>query len=303
MREFPFREAYRTHLQLEKGLSANSIEAYLNDAARLHEYITQYHEGKDFRGITTHDLRGFLEFVFNQEVSARTQARLLSGVRSLYRFFMLEKLVDNNPADLLESPMLARKLPEVLSPVEIDKMISSIDLSGRWGHRNKAILEVLYGCGLRVSELTNLNIRDISFNERYVRILGKGNKERIIPIGSSALKAVELYLTGTRNHLSPQRGEQGRLLLNNRGGKLSREMVFLLVRKYARDAGIHKTISPHTLRHSFATHLVEGGADIRAVQDMLGHESILTTEIYLHIDREYLRETVIRFHPRSGMGG
>lgn len=300
--DFPYRQAYRTYLQLEKALSPNSIEGYLQDVQKLYSFIRMQYPDKSFMDLNAEDLRQFLEWLVDFGISARSQARILSGIKTFYHFLTIENLVSVNPASLLESPRIPFKLPSALSAVEIDRMIASIDLSMPQGHRNQAIIELLYGGGLRVSELVHLNRSQISFKDEYLRIFGKGNKERIVPVGQSALKAVELYLNGYRVHLSPEKEFIDRLFLNNRGSELSRQMVFLIVRAAAKRAGIRKKVSPHTLRHSFASHLVEGGADIRAVQQMLGHESIMTTEIYLHMDRKFLQQTILKYHPRSRAG-
>jgi len=285
-------------LRLEKSLSVNTVEAYLDDLSKLEKYFSSGDRAVGPGSISFANLRDFLADYGNTRPSSRTQARLLSGIRSFFRYLLIEGIIDENPASLLESPETGMKLPEVLSVSEIDRMVEAIDLSRPEGHRNKAIIETLYGCGLRVSELVNLRLTDIHAREGYISVTGKGNKQRLVPIGSKALKEIGFYMK--------DRAEAGRiyddniLFLNRRGRKLTRSMIFTIVKDLAALSGIKKKISPHTFRHSFATHLVEAGADLRAVQEMLGHESITTTEIYTHIDRTYLRDTLIMYHPRSG---
>lgn len=297
--EFPYREAFRTHLRLEKSLAENSIEGYLADVTRMFQFMAVAHPGLPVQSITLDHLREFLEWLNGVGISARSQARILSGIKNFFRFLAIENLITENPASLLETPRLARYLPDILSVREIEKILSSIDLSTTWGHRNLAIIEILYGCGLRVSELVNLRLSQISFDDGYVRVTGKGSKERLVPLGSPARKALQLYLTGCRVHLRIQSKYQDYVFINNRGTGLTRVMIFHLVREFAERSGIRKEISPHTFRHSFATHMIENGADLRAVQEMLGHESILTTEIYTHLNRDFLTDTVNRFHPRA----
>jgi integrase/recombinase XerD len=233
------------------------------------------------------------------DIVARSQARLISGIRAFYKYLLMEDAVKQNPAELLELPKLPQKLPEVLSVEEIDMLINEIDLSKPEGQRNKAILETLYSCGLRVSEVVGLKISDISFDEGYIKVIGKGNKQRLVPLGSTAEKFIRIYMNDIRRHIAVKKEAEDILFVNRSGGKLSRVMVFLVIQKLKEKTGLKKHISPHTFRHSFATHLVEGGADLRAVQEMLGHESITTTEIYTHIDREYLRDAILRYHPRK----
>jgi integrase/recombinase XerD len=285
---------FSTYLRLEKSLSPNSIEAYLNDVSKLRRFICSQ---KAPENVTYDDLRAFLNESGSELSNARTQSRLLSGVRAFYRYLQLEDLIKENPATLIDSPKIGFRLPEVLSVTEIDRIIEAIDLSRPEGHRNKAIIETLYGCGLRVSELVNLRITDIHANEGYVAVTGKGDKQRLVPVSDKALKEIDLYMN-RRNQLAAIL-DRNILFLNRRGRKLTRVMIFTMVRNLAAIAGIKKTISPHTFRHSFATHMVEAGADLRAVQEMLGHESILTTEIYTHIDRGYLKDTLVMFHPRA----
>jgi integrase/recombinase XerD len=290
--------AYKGFLRLEKGLSANSIEAYLADVGKLRQYLELQQVSAAPAELTHEELRGFLMWIGELGLSARSQARILSGLKGFYRYLLLEDLIQKDPTALLEGPRLGRKLPEVLSVSEIDRMMDKIDLSKPEGRRNKAMLETLYSCGLRVSELVGLKLSGIFRAEGFVRVIGKGDKERLVPFSPRALKEIDLYLPD-RNSLNIQAGYEDILFLNRRGKMLTRNMVFTIIRELAQAAGIKKTVSPHTFRHSFATHLVEGGADLRAVQEMLGHESITTTEIYTHLDREYLREAIISFHPRS----
>lgn len=286
-------------MRLEKSFSPNSIEAYSRDLNILIQFLKEKDKNFQMEKVSHEDLKEFLHWTAKLGLSARSQARMISGIKGFYKYLLLEDIIDKNPASLLKSPKLGRKLPEVLSVEEIDKMISVIDMSQPTGQRNRAIIEMLYGSGLRVSECVDLKIPDIFFREEFIKITGKGNKQRIVPMGTVSAKHLKLYLETERKHITPKKGSEGHIFLNNRGTYLTRVMIFLIIRKLAEKAGIKKTISPHTLRHSFATHLVEGGADLRAVQDMLGHESITTTEIYTHLDREYLRENLISYHPRS----
>jgi integrase/recombinase XerD len=288
---------FETYLRLEKSLSDNSIEAYLNDVYKLEKYFID--TGNDISpvNVTYPDLKEFLAWYGNNNSNTRTQSRVLSGVRAFFRFLLIEGEIEENPASLIESPKIGLKLPEVLSVIEIDRIIDQIDLSKPEGHRNKAIIETLYGCGLRVSELVNLHLTDIHYGEEFVVVTGKGNKQRLVPIGKKALKEIDIYKQD-RKILSVIK-DQNILFLNRRGSRLTRAMIFTIIKDLAAKAGIRKNISPHTFRHSFATHMIEAGADLRAVQEMLGHESILTTEIYTHIDRSFLRDTLIMFHPRA----
>jgi len=280
-------------------MSGNSIEAYLHDIEKLHQFLES--KGKQVApdNVLLQDIREFLQWLNEFGVSPRTQSRILSGIRAFYKFLLVEDWVQNDPTELIEFPKIGRKLPDVLTVVEIDQLEEAIDLSKLEGHRNKAIIETMYSCGLRVSELVNLKISNLYFNEGFVKVVGKGNKERLVPIGSKSIKELELYLGQYRTHINIQKGFEDFVFLNGRGKGLSRVMIFLIIKKLAETIGLKKQISPHTFRHSFATHLIEGGADLRAVQEMLGHESILTTEIYTHIDREFLREAILRFHPRA----
>jgi integrase/recombinase XerD len=288
---------FETYLRLEKSLSENSVDAYIRDVAKLEKYFAEKENELTPARVSYSDLKGFLAWFGADNENTRTQSRVLSGIRAFFKFLLIEGEIDENPASLIESPRIGLKLPEVLSVIEIDRMISAIDLSKLEGQRNKAIIETLYGCGLRVSELVNLRLTDIHYGEGYVVVTGKGNKQRLVPVSGKALKEIDLY-KADRNKL-PVIYDQNVLFLNRRGSRLTRAMIFTIIKDLAAKAGIMKNISPHTFRHSFATHMIEAGADLRAVQEMLGHESILTTEIYTHIDRSFLRDTLIMFHPRS----
>ena len=289
---------YISFLRAEKSLSENSVSAYRTDMEKLRVYADSV--GVEPESITHDYLQNFLAYLHDLGLNKRSQSRILSGVRGFYKYLLIEEVIDSDPTELIESPKIGRKLPEFLTIAEIDAMQAAIDLSKSDGHRNKAIIETLYSCGLRVSELVNLKLTELFFNDGYIRVIGKGNKERLVPIGHKAIKDINQYLQ-QRNDVNSRIDEEDKniVFLNRWGRQLTREMVFTIIKKYAKLAGITKNISPHTLRHSFATHLVEGGADLRAVQEMLGHESIQTTEIYTHLDREYLRETILKFHPRK----
>lgn len=284
---------------LEQNLSDSTLENYLRDIQKLREFIEHQNGQLEFEKIELEHLRNYVAFLNDLGVSQATQARHVSSIKSFFRFLLYTNKTEENPSSLLEAPRLGRKLPVVLSIEEIDTLISVIDLSKKDGHRNQAIIETLYGCGLRVSELVNLKMTDVFSEEGFVRVKGKGDKERLVPISKTALTAIEHYKEQQRNHLEINKEAQNILFLNRRGGQLSRVMIFNIIKKLAELAGIRKNISPHTFRHSFATHLVEGGADLRAVQEMLGHESILTTEIYTHLDQNFLRQTIIEHHPRA----
>jgi integrase/recombinase XerD len=291
---------FQHFLRLEKSLSENSIEAYSNDLRKLIQYF-------EFRGldiepelVNTENLKEFIKWINELGMSSRSQARVISGLKAFFRFLSLEEKIEEDPTALIEAPKISRKLPQVLTVDEIDKIISKIDLSKPEGHRNRAIIEVLYSCGLRVSELTELRLSDINMEKGYLRVRGKGDKERLVPIGKRAIKEIRNYLYHRNSLLFIDEGSKDILFLNRRGNKITRVMIFTIIKNLSTLAGINKRISPHTFRHSFATHLVERGADLRAVQEMLGHESILTTEIYTHLDREYLRDTILSYHPRSG---
>lgn len=290
---------FESYLKLEKSLSENSIEAYTRDVNHLVNFL-DYHKIKiEPEEVDLLLLEKFIGWVNQMGIHPRSQARMISGIRAYYRFLLLNEYMNTDPTSLLESPRLGRKLPTVLGVEEIDSLLNAIDLSKPEGHRNKAMLETLYSCGLRVTELVTLKISNLYFDEGFVKVIGKGNKERLVPISPKAKKEICYYFEKTRNHQTIQKGNENFVFLNRRGRKLTRVMVFTIIKNLAKKIGLTKTISPHTFRHSFATHLVEGGADLRAVQEMLGHESIITTEIYTHLDREYLRDTIIRFHPRK----
>ncbi|HOW21497.1 MAG TPA: site-specific tyrosine recombinase XerD [Tenuifilaceae bacterium] len=291
-------EDYINFLKLEKSLSKNSVAAYHTDMMKLYGYAEII--GVEPESVTGEQIQDFIAHLHDSGLSKRSQARIVSSVRGFYKYLLIEEVVDSDPTELIELPKTGRKLPEVLSVEEIDAMEAAVDLSMPDGHRNKAIIETLYSCGLRVSELVNLRLTDLFFDDGYVRVLGKGNKERLVPIGHKAIADINMYLSQRIMVSITVDAKSGNIVfLNRRGKQLTREMVFLIIKKYAKAAGITRNISPHTLRHSFATHLVEGGADLRAVQEMLGHESILTTEIYTHLDKEFLRETILKFHPRG----
>jgi integrase/recombinase XerD len=288
---------FENYLRLEKSLSRNSIEAYLNDVSKLEDFFQKENPELSPSAVQYADLKEFLFWYNKNNKNARTQSRVLSGIRAYFKFLLIEGEITENPSSLIESPKTGLKLPEVLSIAEIDRMINEIDLSKPEGHRNKAIIETLYGCGLRVSELVGLKLTDIHYTEEYVIVTGKGSKQRLVPVSGKALKEIDIYKQD-RKTLTVIK-DANILFLNRRGSKLTRVMIFTIIKDLAAKAGIRKNISPHTFRHSFATHMIEAGADLRAVQEMLGHESILTTEIYTHIDRSFLRDTLIMFHPRS----
>lgn len=284
-------------------MSSNSIDAYTNDVNKLRNWCTRSIPPLSPVQVTTAQLQQFITSLFELGFSAASQARILSGIKGFYNFLLMEKLIAVDPSELIESPRLGRKLPDILSPDEIDLMIQSIDLSKKEGLRNKAIIETIYSCGLRVSELVELKISQIHLNEEYIRVIGKGNKERLVPIGNIALSSIQSYVVDSRNKLQVQIGHEDFLFLNLRGKKITRMSVFNIIRDLATRCGIQKHISPHTFRHSFATHLVEAGADLRAVQEMLGHSSITTTEIYTHLDNQRLKDEIHQFHPRYRKSG
>jgi integrase/recombinase XerD len=289
---------FKAYLQLERSFSANSVAAYLADMHKLASYFSTLEPPKSATRVGLEDLQAFLKYLHELGLQASSQARILSGIKAFYKYMLLEGLVPENPAELLEMPQMRRKLPEILHIEEISAMLATIDLSRPEGHRNLAILDTLYSCGLRVSELVDLKLSGLFFDIGFIKVIGKGDKERLVPIGESAQKTIRLYIEGTRRHLKIAKGAEDILFLSRNGRPLTRMLVFLLVKNQAMLAGIHKTISPHTFRHAFATHMVEAGADLRAVQEMLGHESITTTEIYTHLSREYLKDVVRQFHPR-----
>lgn len=290
---------FKAYLKLERSLSANSVEAYLRDVSKVVQFLE--HEKLDLgpAALELEHFRSLLKWVNELHMEPRSQARMVSGIKSFYKYLLLENIIPANPTELLEAPKLGRKLPDTLSYDEINKIISAIDLSKPEGERNRAMLETMYSSGLRVSEVVNLKMSNLYFNDGFIKIIGKGDKERLVPIGSVAMKLVDTYRSQVRCHVPVKKEYEDILFLNRRGSRLSRQMVFLTIKALAKKSGIKKSVSPHTFRHSFATHLIEGGADLRAVQEMLGHESITTTEIYTHLDREYLKETILQFHPRS----
>jgi len=294
-----YLKEFKNFLRLERALSGNSIDAYLNDVNKLIQYFEAIQAKAEVKEITLTDLRNFLKWLNDLGVLPSSQARIVSGIKAYFGFLVIEGVVNADPTELLEAPNLHRKLPESLSLPEINDLIAAIDVSKPEGMRNKAIVEVLYGCGLRVSELCSLRISDLHTEAEFIKVTGKGNKERILPIGSTALKFVNLYLTEVRIHLKIKKGNEDIIFLNRTGTKLSRISIFTMIKTLAEKIGLNKSISPHTLRHSFATHLVEGGADLRAVQEMLGHSSITTTEIYTHLDRAYLQSIITQYHPRN----
>lgn len=293
----PYKKSFRAYLKLEKSLSDHSTAAYLHDIDKLTEYLESQSISKAPAAVTLNELQSFLVWITELGMQPSSQARVISGIRAFYRFCLLENIVAQDPALLLEAPKTKRALPDVLSFEEIEAILSCIDLSKPEGTRNKAIIETLYGCGLRVSELVNLRLSQLYLDVGYIRVIGKGNKERLTPIGDTASKYINIYLREIRSHIKIKPGNEDIVFLNKRGTLLSRVMIFLIIKELAAQARIKKAISPHTFRHSFATHLIEGGANLRAVQEMLGHESITTTEIYTHLDREFLRKTLDLYHP------
>lgn len=290
---------FQHYLKIERSLSKNSILAYQQDMQKLSRFMENNFPETGPKEVKLQHLRYFVNGLAELEISAFTQARIISGIKAFYKFLMYEDKINEDPAQLLETPKLGRKLPDTLSYEEINQILESIPLGEPEGHRNRAILEILYSSGLRVSELTELKLANIYADVGFLRVIGKGNKERLVPIGRDALKYLKLYLEEFRNHMQVAKGHEQFVFLNRRGKKLSRVMVFLIIKKQVEAIGLNKNVSPHTFRHSFATHLIEGGADLRAVQEMLGHESITTTEIYTHLDREYLRQVLNEFHPRK----
>ncbi len=290
--------AFNTFLKVDKSLSQNTVDAYLHDVALLQTYLEEESITINPADISLEQARGFLNYLNDLGISAVSQARIVSGLKAFYKSLLIQNIIDTNPLELLEAPKIGRSLPQVLSVEEIDAMINSLDLSIPENFRNKAILETMYSCGLRVSELVGLRLSDLHFKENYISIIGKGDKQRLVPIGNKAKKLITLYIESYRNQLSIKKESEHIVFLNRRGNKLTRTMIFLIVKQTAEHAGIQKSVSPHTFRHSFATHLLEGGADLRSIQAMLGHESITTTEIYTHINREYLEDTLRSYHPR-----
>lgn len=296
----PYKKGFKAYLQLEKSLSDNSVEAYLHDVEMLTQHLSATQQPKAPGELVLSDLQQFLKWIGELGMTASSQARIISGLRQFYKYCLIEQISTKDPTALLDAPKLKRKLPDVLSYDEIEAIINQVDLSKPEGVRNKAILETMYSCGLRVSEVVSLKRSHLYLDVGFIRVIGKGDKERLVPIGNSAVKHINIYANTIRVHAPVKTGFEDFLFLNRRGAGLTRVMIFMIIKELAKQAGITKNISPHTFRHSFATHLVEGGADLRAVQEMLGHESITTTEIYTHLDREFLRKTLEQFHPGFG---
>jgi integrase/recombinase XerD len=299
MKWTPDLNGFKAYLQLERSLSENSIEAYLRDVDKLVQFFETISLEISPTKVTDNHLTDFINWIGEIGLGARSQARIISGLKAFYNYLIMEDRITIDPTELISMPTLGRKLPEVLNIEEINAMIAVVDLSKAEGERNRAIIETLYSCGLRVSELVNLQLSHVLFEEGFLRVTGKGNKERLVPMGKVAIKYILYYLEATRNHTKIKKGDHDILFLNRRGGRLTRVMIFTIVKNLALLADIDKTVSPHTFRHSFATHLIDGGADLRAVQEMLGHESITTTEIYTHLDVGYLKDTITQFHPRA----
>lgn len=293
----PYKKGFKAYLQLEKSLSDNSVQAYSRDIEHFTQFLQEKNNLLTPSEVKLKDLQQFVKWITELGMAAGSQARIISGIKAFYKYCLLENISTSDPTTLLEAPKLKRSLPDTLSFAEIESMIGQIDMSKPEGGRNKAILETMYSCGLRVSEVVNLKISQLYLDLGFIRVTGKGDKERLIPIGNSAIRYITIYKDQIRVHSTAQKGSEDILFLNKAGKKLSRVMIFYIIKDLALKAGIKKTVSPHTFRHSFATHLVEGGADLRAVQEMLGHESITTTEIYTHLDREFLRKTLEQFHP------
>lgn len=292
-------QGFNAFLRLERGLADNSVESYIRDLSKLQQYCELQKANLSPNKVTLNDLQDFIHWIAEFGLMPSSQARLISGIRSFYKYLFLSGQMEYDPSELLQQPKIGRKLPDVIGNDEIEKLISAIDLSKPEGQRNRAIIETLYACGLRVSELTNLKISNLYFNDEFIKVVGKGSKERLVPIGQMAIKQINIYLHEIRVHLDIKPGFEDFVFLNRRGRSLSRVMVFTIIKDLAERIGLKKSISPHTFRHSFASELVERGADLRAVQEMLGHESITTTEIYTHLDREFLRSTLLNYHPRA----
>jgi integrase/recombinase XerD len=286
-----------SYLKIEKGLAENSIFAYQKDVDKLFQYALGIH--KNAEDITYNDLKHFIATLYDLGLSARSQARIISGIKQFYGFLLLENCIQDDPSELLEQPKIGLKLPEVLTIEEIDALIAAVDLTKTEGHRNRAILETLYSCGMRVSELVNLRFSDLYFDEGFVRVIGKGNKERLVPVSPQVQKEIQVYNDHIRRHQEIKKGNENIVFLNRRGAQLTRVMIFTIIKQLAEAIDLKKNISPHTFRHSFATHLIEGGANLRAIQEMLGHESITTTEIYTHLDQRFLRDAILSYHPRN----
>ena len=290
---------FKSYLKLERSLSENSVQAYLHDIALLDRFLLFKELKRTPADLQLNELQEFLQWINEIGMGARSQARIISGVKAFFKYCLLENIVTNDPSQLLETPRLGRKLPDTLSIDDINQLIEAIDLSKAEGTRNKAILETLYSCGLRVSELVNLKLSNLHMEIGFVKVTGKGDKERLVPMGSVAIKFIKIYLNEIRNHQKIASGAEDVVFLNKRGNRLTRVMIFTIIKQLSHKINLKKSISPHTFRHSFATHLIEGGADLRAVQEMLGHESITTTEIYTHLDRDFLRQSIIQHHPRA----
>lgn len=291
---------YKNFLKLERSLSDNSIDAYVNDINKLTSFLKSINKDDiDYSDIDTIIIREFVEYLYNLGISSYSQARIISGIKSFFNYLLIEEKIKINPTELIESPKLDKKLPDTLNIEDIEKILSSIELDSFEGVRNRAIIETLYSCGLRVSELINLSYQNLYLDIGFIKVIGKASKERLVPIGSAAIKYIKIYSDQHRKNIKIKSGNEGFLFLNRRGSKISRNMIFIIIKKISKKINLEKKISPHTFRHSFATHMIEGGADLRAVQEMLGHESITTTEIYTHLNKEYLREVVNKFHPRS----
>jgi integrase/recombinase XerD len=294
-----YLKGFKSYLQLERSLSANTLEAYLHDLEKLLQFLEVTGNKSAPEQITFETLQEFLRWVNELGMTARTQARILSGIKAFYKYLLVENMVQDDPTELIEGPRIGQKLPDFLTVEEVNQLIDAIDRSKPEGERNRALLETLYSCGLRVSELVSLKLSLLYGDVGFVKVTGKGNKERLIPIGQSALKQLNFYFESYRNHMQIAKGHEDFIFLNRRGKKLSRVMIFTIIKDLVRQTGMRPTISPHTFRHSFATHLVEGGADLRAVQEMLGHSSIITTEIYTHLDKDFLRSEILQYHPRK----
>ena len=291
---------YKNFLKLERSLSDNSIDAYVNDINKLTSFLKSINKDDiDYSDIDTIIIREFVEYLYNLGISSYSQARIISGIKSFFNYLLIEEKIKINPTELIESPKLDKKLPDTLNIEDIEKILSSIEVDSFEGVRNRAIIETLYSCGLRVSELINLSYQNLYLDIGFIKVIGKASKERLVPIGSAAIKYIKIYSDQHRKNIKIKSGNEGFLFLNRRGSKISRNMIFIIIQKISKKINLEKKISPHTFRHSFATHMIEGGADLRAVQEMRGHESITTTEIYTHLNKEYLREVVNKFHPRS----
>ena len=290
-------KGFYNYLLIEKSLSKNTVDAYVRDINKMAKYFLDLEKSKNIKSVSYEDFQNYLAHLNDEKIKARSQSRVISSIRAFYKYLIIEKEIDNNPSELLETPKTGKKLPEFLTVDEINQLVKEINRSKPEGERNLAILEVLYGCGLRVSELIELKLSEIYWKEGFIRIIGKGNKERLVPLGKTATKHLKIYINEIRVHNEVNEESKDHVFLNKNGNKISRVMIFKIIKDLTSKAGIKKNISPHTLRHSFATHLVEGGADLRAVQEMLGHQSITTTEIYTHLDRSYLKQTILDHHP------